>query len=226
MLKKTKQITLIIAALVVATGLLLSACGGGASNNGGNGGNGDNGGGNGDNGGGDGDNGGGNGATAIVMITPYVDSADMQSVEGVFSSEHSGLDFVPTGDLKSFRAVSDGTIQSIELLQNEISGKWEVRILIVFNATYSVLYAFEPFSLDSADGQTQLANIMVTEGQVVSQGDVIGKLLTVGEGAHVHFGLFDTGSDGICPEIFFTAEARESVIALIHSTHPDWSMCE
>lgn len=67
---------------------------------------------------------------------------------------------------------------------------------------------------------------MVTEGQVVSQGDVIGKLLTVGEGAHVHFGLFDTGSEGICPENFFTEEARISVTELINEAGAGLVMCE
>jgi len=57
----------------------------------------------------------------------------------------------------------------------------------------SAVYGFEPFSQNMTDGQTQLSNILVSVGQSVSQGDIIGKLYTVGSGAHVHFGLMKDG---------------------------------
>lgn len=172
---------------------------------------------------GDGD---GNGTAdeAPTLTTPYVDSSDISTVALFFSSEHQGLDFAPTGNLKSFQAALSGEIGSVELLQNEMTSNWEVRLTIVFNSTYYVLYAFEPFSMSDADGQTQLSNILVTEGDTVSQGDVIAKLFTSGEGSHVHFGLFKN-DDGVCPESYFSEDARSSVMVLIESEDPDRTMC-
>ena len=92
------------------------------------------------------------------------------------------------------------------------------------NATYSVEYVFEPFSATKADGDTQLANIVVSESQVVAQGDVIGNLFTTNSSAHVHFGLLQN-SIAICPEAYFTVSAKNSVLDLIHKDNPTWNMC-
>ena len=77
-----------------------------------------------------------------------------------------------------------------------------------------------------ADGQTQLDNILVSVGQAVSRGDVIGNLFNSGEGAHVHWGIFDDANfTDICPEPFFNDAARNSIMNVIHRDNPDWEMC-
>jgi len=75
-----------------------------------------------------------------------------------------------------------------------------------------------------SDGNTQLANILVSVGQNVTQGDIIGNLYTVGDFAHVHFGLYENGV-AICPEPYFTSQARNSILNLLRLIHPDASMC-
>jgi len=83
-------------------------------------------------------------------------------------------------------------------------------------------------SVDKSDGETQLANIVVSEGQTVSQGDIIGYLydpVGLGHGAHVDFGLLNEDWDRICPEPYFTSEAKDSILSLIHEAHPGWDMC-
>jgi len=83
-------------------------------------------------------------------------------------------------------------------------------------------------SADKSDGETQLDNIVVSEGQTVSQGDIIGYLydpVGLGHGAHVDFGLLNEDWDRICPEPYFTSEARDSILSLIHEAHPSWDMC-
>jgi hypothetical protein len=180
------------------------------------------------NGGGDGDGNGGD----ISMITPYVNESDMASVNEAFSSDdsapwgfaHNGIDFFPIGNLKPFQAVCSGDIDTVALWQNDISLNWQVNVRIICNSTYSVDYAFEPMTPVQADGETQLANISVSVGQAISQGDIIGYLFTSGEGSHVHFGFYKN-SVSICPESYFTPEARDSILNLIHKDNPDWNMC-
>jgi len=168
----------------------------------------------------------------ISMITPYVNETDVMWVDPFSSSndcplgfEHSGVDFFPTGNLKPFQAVCSGRVDSVELW-NHRGSNWQVKVNIRFNSVYSVHYGFEPFGDNQSDGQTQFDNILVSEGETVSQGDIIGYLYTAPDpqNAHVDFGLVKHG-DRICPEPYFTPEARDSILRLLHEVHPGWDMC-
>jgi hypothetical protein len=175
-------------------------------------------------------------ASTISMITPYVNSTDLEPIDRVFSLsascpwgvEHTGIDFMPNRNLVPFQAVCSGSVDYIELWQLPTTSNWQVHVRLKYNDAYSVLYAFEPMSTDRSDGETQLANILVSEGQTVSQGDIIGHLydpVGLGHGAHVDFGLLNEDWDRICPEPYFTSEARDSILSLIHEAHPGWNMC-
>ena len=168
----------------------------------------------------------------ISLTTPYVNASDIASINEAFSSsatapwgfEHNGIDFSPSGSLKPFQTVSSGVVEEVRLWQNNISSNWQVNIRIKFNSTYSVEYAFEPFSTVQSDGQTQRDNILVSVGEILSQARIIGNLYTAGSGAHVHFGLIKNGV-AVCPEPYFSAAARDSILNLIHKDHPAWNMC-
>ena len=166
----------------------------------------------------------------IVMITPFCDTNDVASVNEAFSSTaaapwgfaHSGIDFFPTTSLKPFRAVAAGTVREFRLWQNGTN--WQVNVGIEFNGTYTVGYSFEPFSGVRADGETQLANMRVTMGQKVQQGDTIGYLYVAGGAAHVDFGLIKN-NERICPEPYFAPQSREAVLVVIRKTFPGAQMC-
>jgi len=168
--------------------------------------------------------------TDIVMITPFCDTSDVASVNEAFSSTssapwgfaHPGIDFFPTQNLKPFRAVAAGTVDEFRLWQNGTN--WQVNVGIRYNGTYTVGYSFEPFSAVGADGQSQLANMRVTSGQQIAQGDTIGYLYVVGGAAHVDFGLIKN-NQRICPEAYFTPEARQAVLTVIRKTWPGAQMC-
>lgn len=171
-------------------------------------------------------------AAEITMLTPYKNSDDMSGIHRTFSADasapwgvaHNGLDFFPSGDLKPFQAVCSGVIEEVRLWKNPVVSTWQVNVRIKYNKTYSVEYAFEPFSTDSLDGETQLRNIFVSRGQAVSPGSIIGNLHIAGSAAHVHFTLMKNW-EGICPEPYFTREAKESILNLIRRDHPDWNIC-
>jgi len=75
-----------------------------------------------------------------------------------------------------------------------------------------------------SDGETQLANILVSEGLVLAQGDIIGYLISTGKASFVDFGLYKNG-DAICLEPYFSQEATESILRLIHIVWSDAAMC-
>jgi hypothetical protein len=173
-------------------------------------------------------------ASTFSMITPYVNETDINptllgpscsSDNSPLGFEHTAFDFFTTGNLKPFQAVCSGVVEWVDLFLNPGNSYWQVNVLIIFNSTYSVHYAFEPCGNSQSDGQTQLDNILVSGGQAVSQGDVIGYLYTVdAQYAHVDWGLRKNGV-GVCPEPYFTSEARDSILRLLHRDHPEWNMC-
>ncbi|MFC1816641.1 hypothetical protein ACFL0M_12075 [Thermodesulfobacteriota bacterium] len=194
--------------------------------------------------------------TPPPLVTPYMNESDMTEINAGFSSEnsfspwgfvHDGMDIYPQGDLKPFQASCSGTVDSVELRQANPGSNWQVDVLIACNdyvpdpdlggyfTPFSVDYVFEPMSNIQTDGQTQLANIPVSEGQTVSQGDIIGYLYVAGEGAHVHFGLVQFGgslfsalgvpSIPICPEPHFSTEGKDSILNLLYVVWPSANMC-
>lgn len=167
------------------------------------------------------------------MITPYVNEADMASINEAYSWDecspwgfpHRAIDLFPTGDHKPFRAVADGTIESISKLYNEPVDKWQVNVQLTIDSTYWAHYAFEPISSSESDADLQLSYLTVTEGQTVAQGDLIGYLLVVDpNAAHVDFSLVE-GSDVICPEPFLSLSARASILNILRSVFPNAQMC-
>jgi hypothetical protein len=174
-------------------------------------------------------------SSGLAMVEPFVNAGDMSDIREAFSTRadspwgfpHDGIDFFPAGDLKPFQAVASGKIEDIDLRANDRSGNWQVNVLIRYDSKYAVEYMFEPFTASAADGQAQRDQIVVRKGQTVAARELIGRLVVRAEAAHVHFGLSDREGKktAICPEPFFTPEAREAVLALLHRRHPTWPMC-
>lgn len=174
----------------------------------------------------------GNKPVVISMITPYVNESDMASINETFSVddtapwgfEHYGIDFFTNGNLKTFQAIASGVVEDVKLNPNETTSKWQVNVRVKYSDTYTFEYVFEPFSINQSDADIQLANIFVTVGQNISQGDVIGNLHSTDNAAHVHFGFYKDGA-AICPEQYFTSAAKDSILNLIHKDNPTWNMC-
>lgn len=167
--------------------------------------------------------------TLAPLITPYVNESDMASVGQIFNSDpdvntpdislryvHDGLDIVPTGNLKPFRAACSGRVHWVLAFDDAVN------VMIECNSTYTLEYNFEPQSAQT--GQTQLVNIAVVEGQSVSQGDVIGSLYVANALAHVHFAVLKNWVSS-CPEQYFDSGARNSILNLVHVRFPGTGMC-
>ena len=164
------------------------------------------------------------------LSTPYVNESDIERINEAFSLhenapwgfKHVGIDFFPEESLKQFASSCDGEVTKMDLWQN--GEKWQINLIINCDKKFLLLYSFEPFTTDASIGQEQLAQILVKVGDKVSKDDVIGALaLTVGHG-HVHFSL-KQNNEFICPKEYFTEEAYDSIMRIIHKTHPDWEMC-
>lgn len=114
-------------------------------------------------------------------------------------------------------------VDTVEVWQLDATSNWQVCASIVCDSIYSI-YAFEPMSTLQSDGETQLDNISVSKGQTVAQGDLVGYLLVTNAGSHVDLGFYEN-RNGVCPEPYFTGEARDSILNLIRVVWPGADMC-
>jgi murein DD-endopeptidase MepM/ murein hydrolase activator NlpD len=164
---------------------------------------------------------------SFSLVTPYVNESDMREINDFFNAQydtipwgriHDGLDFYPNGNLRPFQAACSGRVKKIYVFDNQVT------LIIRCDATYSIDYNFETQAPNT--GQIQLDQTLVTEGQLVEQGEVIGYLYSAEnpEKAHVHFTLYKN-SVPICPEPFFIQSAADSILNLIAVVHQDVVMC-
>jgi len=163
----------------------------------------------------------------LSLVTPYVNESDMREINDFFNAQydtlpwgriHDGLDIDPDGNLKPFQSACSGRVKKIYVFDEQVT------LIIDCDATYSVDYNFETQAPDT--GQIQLDHILVTEGQLVAQEEVIGYLYSAEnpDRAHVHFTLYENAVP-ICPAPFFTPAAHDSILNLVAVVHQDVVMC-
>ncbi len=165
---------------------------------------------------------------AFNLITPYANEADMREINDFFNAQysdepwgriHDGLDIDPHDNLGPFQAACAGRVKKLYPFDDQ------VMLLIDCDSTYTIGYNFEAQAPNT--GQAQYDNILVTEGQLVSQGSVIGYLYSAEnpEDAHVHFTLYKNAVP-VCPAPYFTQAAHDSVLNLVAVVHQEVIMCK
>lgn len=163
----------------------------------------------------------------LSLVTPYRNESDMREINDYFNALydslpwgriHDGLDMDPAANLRPFQSACSGRVGKIYVFDNQVT------LILDCDATYSVDYNFETQA--PGTGQLQLDQILVTEGQRVDQGELIGYLYSAEnpDRAHVHFTLYENAVP-ICPAPFFTQAAHESILNLIAVVHQDVVMC-
>jgi hypothetical protein len=154
------------------------------------------------------------------LLTPYKNEADMDPRINPFSSSHSGLDFWPNGEGRSFQAVSPGKVEWVKREKLDTTNNYQVNILIRYNNTYHLNYVFEPMTNLESDGDIQLSLIHVKAGDTLKAGDIIGELNVKNTGSHVDFGVIKNWNR-ICPYPYFSEAAKASIERLA-----DGKMCD
>jgi len=159
------------------------------------------------------------------LVTPYVNESDMSDIRDGFSTieinnywdfVHDGFDIYPKENLKPFQAVCDGRVHWM------YTGSEQVIVMLACNSTYAAEYNFETQAPQT--GQIQLANILVAEGQMVAQGDIIGHLYVADPAAHVHFSLYKNWV-ATCLEPYLSQAAKTSMLKLLHETYAGADLC-
>lgn len=164
------------------------------------------------------------------LVTPYLCESDIGYADGYspttnapWNMVHNGVDFGnPARPAVPFRAAASGTVTAVTLWQN--GDIWQVNVMVELREGLVYEYAFIPMTSNPADGEAQLAAIVVAPGQAVAAGDPIGSLYWADTYSIVHFCLFEEWTP-ICPEPYFTPEARASILRLLNNRWPGAQIC-
>ncbi len=137
---------------------------------------------------------------------------------------HNGIDFFFRNG-STVIAAAPGLVESIETSDNgeNVENRFYITVVIRFNASVVVHYNFEPWTQDSSDRDLQLDMLTIQEGDWVDIGEKIADFLHVGDSAHIHFGVIQDGQ-WPNPELHFSEDAYNEIMAMIHSFHPDWDL--
>ncbi|MBN2228562.1 MAG: M23 family metallopeptidase [Candidatus Thorarchaeota archaeon] len=137
---------------------------------------------------------------------------------------HNGIDYFYFNN-SDVIAAAPGLVEKIELHDwgLEAQHRYTISVEIRFNASVNLLYNFEPWtnSTDEQAQQVEMFNIEV--GSWVTKGDVIAKFLHAGEGAHIHFGIYQDG-EARDPTLYLSTDGYNELLEMIHDFHPTWEI--
>ncbi len=119
---------------------------------------------------------------------------------------HNGIDFIINSTV-NILASCNMTVNDKGLTYNEDYGFWAAGVSFDINDAFELLIGFENFNTSETAGQLQLDALDIEIGQVVTQGELIGQLLYLSPGTHIHYSLQKNGV-AVCPYLFFSPEAK------------------
>ncbi len=137
---------------------------------------------------------------------------------------HCGLD-IHFMNGSSVVAGAPGKVTRFETRDNGpgSANRYTVIIEISFNWSVVLHYCFEPWTNNTVQQDQQLSMIKVRLGDWVMKGQEIGSFLRIEESAHIHFGV-KVNHQWVDPRPFYSTEAYEEMMTLIHTFNPDWEM--
>ncbi|MHA1251236.1 MAG: M23 family metallopeptidase [Candidatus Helarchaeota archaeon] len=168
----------------------------------------------------------------LEMEAPWEKAEDIHSWNEGYSEsddcpwgfEHRGLDFF-FNDSDKVLAIAPGYIESIELVDfGGDENRYHIKVNIRFSREFLLVYGFEPWTTSKSDAEKQLDELKIKEGDWVKTGGVIANFVGYTDSAHIHFDLYLNGEQ-TCPKNYFSDEAYDEIMSLIHKYHDDWEMC-
>ncbi|MBN1273457.1 MAG: hypothetical protein JXB26_14410 [Candidatus Aminicenantes bacterium] len=127
---------------------------------------------------------------------------------------HDGID-MGTVNGGRFFSCAEGEIDDVEINTGKGLPGTNYRIMIKVAKNIILDYHFEiGGSVSEAEREN---NIFVSKGDWVQAGQHIANLIVLSGAAHVHWGIYDSDTAGICPLDYFTATLAQEFEALYDS---------
>jgi len=168
--------------------------------------------------------------TQASLQAPYQNRSDVSAIRAGFSAtanapwgvEHWGLTLYTVGDGRRFVAAAAGTVGSLRLWQN--GAFWQVNFDLNLADGSQLTYGFFTGSGDRADGDAQLAAMVVVNAQRVAAGDPVGSLRTPNADARLEFTVM-VNNKGVCPERYLATDVKDAMVGLLRLAYPGANMC-
>ncbi|TES96087.1 MAG: hypothetical protein E3J90_08695 [Promethearchaeota archaeon] len=166
------------------------------------------------------------------METPFINKSYINAWnEGYSESDncpwgftHNGLDFFFNHSAPVL-AMAPGQVWSIDFVDTGAAeNKYHIRISIRFSREIELRYGFEPWTNNENDARKQLEQLQIKVGDWVNNGDKIADFVAYNESAHIHFDI-DLNGNQVCPKDYFSDDAYNKTMDLIHFYNSSWGMC-
>ena len=137
---------------------------------------------------------------------------------------HKGIDYFFFNN-SDVIAAAPGLVERIDLNDwgPEAQHRYTINVEIRFNATVTLGYAFEPWTNSTEEQAQQVQMFNFEVGTWVGKGDVIAKFLVAGDGAHIHFGVYQDEAERD-PTLYLSMDGYNELLGMIRDFHPTWEI--
>jgi murein DD-endopeptidase MepM/ murein hydrolase activator NlpD len=137
---------------------------------------------------------------------------------------HNGIDYFYFNN-SDVIAAAPGLVERIDLNDWGPGGahRFTINVEIRFNVTVTLTYGFEPWTNSTLEQDQQVAMFDFEVGTWVAKGDVIAKFLQAGDGAHIHFGVYQE-SIARDPTLYLSTAGYNELLGMIHDFHSAWEI--
>ena len=150
--------------------------------------------------------------TPPILLFPVDDINTLELLYGFNMTDpengHNGIDFIINTTVNII-ASCNMTVNDKSMMYIDNGGFWQAGISCDVNDAYEIFYAFENFATNETAGQEQLDAITVEIGQEIIAGDIIGQLLYLSSGTHIHYMLHNNGQ-AVCPYEYFSPSVKNT----------------
>jgi probable HAF family extracellular repeat protein len=164
------------------------------------------------------------GDPACILPIKTDDLALVTGGQQYTGTDHIGIDFRLETDGVEIIAPCGGVVTEINKSPNPKNTYAMFSVTIRYNADWNMLIVFEPDTPVQADVDRQESEIDVNLGDIVAQGDVLGRLVVSDPGVpdwypHTHWTIFrnDVETEHVCPADYLTTEAETALMSLYGS---------
>ena len=167
------------------------------------------------------------------MGVVYDDRNDIYTFTGGYSETdacpwgfvHPGIDYALLNDSTVIAAVPGQIIDiMVQDYGESAENRFMIHVVIRYNISLTVDYAFEPWTNLPANKDHQLELLDIEEGDWVQKGDKIATFLKAGVSAHIHFMVHENNVIK-CPHYYLGAADYIELMEMIHTFQPGWDLC-
>ena len=167
------------------------------------------------------------------MGVVYNDRNDIYTFTGGYSETvacpwgaiHPGIDYALLNDSDVIAAVPGQVVDiMVQDYGESEENRFMIHVVIRFNVSLTVDYAFEPWTNISANKDHQLDLLDVEEGQWVQKGDKIATFLKAGISAHIHFMVHENNIVK-CPHYYLGTADYVEIMEMIDTFQTGWELC-